>query len=86
MPQCEFLVSLLGERLSWAWRLLMFYLGTILPMICHVIAYFGLFQGTATWQLWSFEDKLSFVLLSRANVIFYLLMVYSIVCLTLCLF
>jgi len=73
------------SHLYWPVRLAFLYAGVLLPIMCHAMAADSP-PDAADWQSGSLDDKLSFTLSGRAGFVFYPLMLYPMVSLTLLLF
>jgi len=58
-----------------------FYAGVVLPVVCHAMT-FDEPPDAATWQSGALEDKLSFTLSGKVGFVFYPLMLYPMICLT----
>jgi hypothetical protein len=72
-------------QLSWPVRLALLYAGVLLPVLCHLQT-FDAPPDAPKWQSGAFEDKLAFTLSGRAGYVFYPLMLYPMICLTMLLF
>jgi len=73
------------SNLSWPVRLAFLYAGVVLPVICHAMTVNDS-PLAPSWQSGSMDDKLSFALSGRVGFVFYPLMLYPMVALTLLLF
>lgn len=73
------------SELYWPVRLAFLYAGVFVPVMCHAMTVSSP-PDAATWQSGAIDDKLSFALSGRAGFVFYPLMLYPMVCLTLLLF
>lgn len=73
------------SNLYWPVRLAFLYAGVVVPVMCHAMTVSSP-PDAATWQSGAMDDKLSFALSGRAGFVFYPLMLYPMVCLTLLLF
>lgn len=72
-------------HLYWPVRLALLYAGVVVPVMCHTMTV-GSPPDAATWQSGALDDQLSFALSGRVGFVFYPLMLYPMVCLTLLLF
>ncbi len=79
------LLQLQQSHLYWPVRLAFLYAGVVVPIMCHAMTADSP-PDAATWQSGALDDKLSFALSGRAGFVFYPLMLYPMVCLTLLLF
>lgn len=73
------------SHLYWPVRLAFLYAGVVVPVMCHAMTVGGP-PDAADWQSGSLDDKLSFALSGKAGFVFYPLMLYPMICLTLLLF
>jgi len=68
--------------LSWLVRIVFLYAGVVLPIVCHAMTAVEP-PDAPSWQSGSLEDKLAFTLSGPAGILFYPLMLYAAVSLTL---
>ena len=73
------------SHLYWPVRLAFLYAGVVVPVMCHAMTVDSP-PDAADWQSGSLDDKLSFALSGRVGFVFYPLMLYPMVSLTLLLF